>query len=127
MARLTADLESVEVQGVPVHRPATILVHLVSHPTDVRSWSGILERLEDLVRAACEGEVREEVLGRPKATHVRLAYLLCGVAPDLVERLNVEPVGNVWFRPRRKVRRYDSNWNVADTVLPVSPSELASA
>jgi hypothetical protein len=127
VVRFTANLEPMDVQGVPVHRSATVLVHLASNPTDVRSWTGVLERLEDLVHASTEDEVRKELLGRPKATHVRLAYLLSGVAPDLVGRLNIQPAGSVWFGPRGKVRHYDSTWNVADTVLPVSPSEVASA
>jgi len=126
VVRFKPNLQPREVQGVPVHRPATILVHLASHPAQVRSWSAVLERLGDLVRLSTEEDLRRELRGRPTATQVRLAYLLSGVAPDVADRLGIEPAGKVWFGPRRKVRHYDSTWRVADTVLPVRPSELAS-
>lgn len=127
VVRFTPNLEPTEVEGLPVHRPATVLVHLASHPSQVRSWSGVLERLGDLVRSTTEEELRQELRGRPVATRVRLAYLLSGVAPDVADRLRIRPAGNVWFGPRRKVRHYDSTWHVADTVLPISPAELESA
>jgi predicted transcriptional regulator of viral defense system len=123
----TSHLEPTVVNGVPVHHPATILVHLASQPTDVRSWSGVLERLEDLVAACTYEDVSTELLGRTRATHVRLGYLLSGIAHDWVERMAIRPAGTVWFGSRGKVRRYDANWHVADTILPVSPADLVGA
>jgi hypothetical protein len=112
------------VQGVPVHRPATVLVHLAHRPSDVRSWVGILERLRDLARIADPAEVATELKGRPHSTQVRLAYLLEGV-PEGERYSGVHPSGKVWFGPRGRLRRHNARWNVADTVLPFAPKELA--
>src|SRR5690606_32225600 len=40
-----ARLEPLKVQRLPVHRAATILVHLAARPTDVRSWGSMLAAL----------------------------------------------------------------------------------
>lgn len=124
VVRYEATLPTVRVQGLPVHPPAAILVHLASRPVDVRSWAGVLSLLEDLVALAPEEDVLAELEGRPHATRARLSYLLSGVAPDLVARLAVKSAGRVWFGRRGPVRRYDARWNVADTVLPLAPSDL---
>lgn len=120
-------LEPVEIQGVPVHRPATILVHLAHRPADVRSWAGILDRLRDLLEASTYDELIRELGGRPHATRVRFAYLMSGLRPELAQRLRIEPAGKVWFGPRGKLRRHDARWNIADTMLPFHPAELGDA
>ena len=127
VVRYTARLKPVWIKKVPVHRPETVLVHLACRPSDVRSWSSALSCLPDLVGAAREEEIREELADRPHATHVRLAYLLDGVAPDLVKRLDIKPAGKVWFGPRGELQHHSSAWNIADTVLPFEPSELKAA
>ena len=83
-----------------------------------------LEVLPDLVSACSEDEIRQELERRPHATHVRLPYLIEPIAPDIVARLSIRPAGKVWFRPRRALRRHDAKWNVADTILPISPREV---
>lgn len=122
--RHTAHLDPAHVGDLPVHRPATVLVHLATRPTDVRSWSGVLDCLSALIQLSSYDEIATELRGRPKSVHVRLAYLTSGVAPELSSRLGIEPAGKVWFGPRRTLRRHDSIWNVADTVLPYHPSEV---
>lgn len=112
------------VADLPVHSPPSVLVHLAQRPTDVRNWADVLDHLSDLVVASGPDEVEIELRDRPHSTAVRLAYLLSGVAPDLVERLGVEPRGKVWFGPRGRLRRHSARWNLADTVLPYAPSEL---
>jgi predicted transcriptional regulator of viral defense system len=124
VVRFSAQVPPVIKRGVPVHTPATILVHLAHRPRDVRSWAGILETLGRLVEAADEQQIHRELAGRPHATRVRLAYLLSGVAPALAGRLGALPRGKVWFGPRRPLRRHDARLNVADTVLPVAPHTL---
>jgi len=116
-----ARLEAVRVQGLPVHRPATVLAHLATRPTDVRSWGSVLTCLPALLDASPEDEIRAELEGRPHSTRVRFAYLVNGLAPDLVERLAIEPAGKVWFGPRGPLRRHDAHWQIADTVLPTPP------
>jgi len=119
-------LPPLRIQRIPVHRPATVLVHLASRPTDVRSWGGILDRLAELLEAADEADIMSELEGRAHATLVRFAYLVSGLAPDLVDRLRIRPAGKVWFGPRRTLKRHSARWNVADTILPIAPSELGS-
>jgi predicted transcriptional regulator of viral defense system len=124
VTRFAARLEPHRVRDLPVHRAASILVHLAHRPADVKSWSGVLERLNDLLHAAADSEIHLELEGRPHATRARLAYLISGLAPDRAELLHVEPAGVVWFGPRRPLRRFSAQWNVADTLLPFSPQEL---
>lgn len=118
-----ARLPSLLIQGVPVHRPATILVHLATKPTDARSWGAILQGLPDLVNAAPEKEIRAELAGRTHAARIRLAYLISGLAPDLIQAIDVRPRGKVWFGPRGSLRRHDARWQVADTLLPEAPPQ----
>lgn len=116
-----ARLDPVRIKDLPVHRAATVLVHLACRPTDVRSWGSILRALPELLARSSEGEIQEELAGRSHATRVRFAYLVAGLAPDLVERLDIRPAGKVWFGPRGRLRRHDARWQVADTVLPTAP------
>lgn len=119
-------LPPVQVRAIPVHAPASVLVHLATRPTDVRSWAAVLEVLPELVSAAEEVDILTEIEGRTHATRARFAYLVGGIAPKLVERLRVQARGKVWFGPRGPLRRHDSRWNIADTLLPFPPSELGS-
>lgn len=123
--RFDPRLAPVRIRGLPVHGPATVLVHLAHRSSDVRSWGAVLDVLADLVAATSIDDVRAELEGRAHATWVRLAYLTCGVAPDLAGQLDVAPGHKVWFGPRGKLRHHDATWNVADTVLPVRPADLA--
>ena len=124
VVRFRSNVEPTPLRGVPVHTPASILVHLAHRPSDVRGWAGVLIHLSELVGAAHESGIFAELGGRPHSTQVRLAYLLSGVAPELVERLGAAPAGKVWFGPRGPLRRHSARWNIADTILPFSPTEL---
>lgn len=124
IVRHRSHLAPQQVRGLPVHRPATVLVHIVHRPTAVRSWASVLHLLPDLIAVCGMPEIEEELTGRPHTTRVRFAYLLDPLAPDLISDLNIEPAGKVWFGPRRTLRRHDARWNVADTILPFSPREL---
>ncbi|MCH8810951.1 MAG: hypothetical protein IID07_03910 [Gemmatimonadetes bacterium] len=117
-------LEPVEIRGVPSHRLETVLVHLAARPTDVRNWGSVLEVLTELVDSIDHTALAKELAGRSHATRARLAYLVSGVAPDLASVLNVASAGKVWFGPRTKTRRHNARWNIADTILPISPTEL---
>lgn len=122
--RFKPHLAPVEIRGVPTHRLETVLVHLADRPTDVRNWGSILEVLAELVESIDRNALEEELTGRSHATQARLAYLVSGVAPDLSSVLNVASAGKVWFGPRIKTRRHNARWNIADTILPISPAEL---
>ncbi len=109
------------VENLPVHSPASVLVHLASRPSDVRSWSSVIEALPELMSMADKTDILVELEGRSHATNVRFAYLYEHIAPELIHELRIEPAGKVWFGPRGRLRRHSSHWNLADTVLPVAP------
>jgi hypothetical protein len=115
------------IDGLPVHQAATILVHIAHRPTQVRSWGAVLEILPTLTEAVTPDALRTELKGRPKATSTRLAYLIARIAPNLLTAFVAQrSKGLVWFGPRRRSVRYDNEWNVADTILPMSPSAVAT-
>ena len=126
VVRHQANLGNQEVNGLPVHRTATVLVHLAHRPTDVTSWAGVLDLLPDLLATCDKDDILAELADRPHATRARFAYLFQSLAPDLIRDLNIAPAGKVWFGPRGPLRHHDARWNVADTLLPFSPRELGS-
>lgn len=118
--------------GVPVHKPATVLVHLADRPADVRSWGAIADALPELVGVVAPPDVDAELAGRPRSVRVRLAYLIQGVAPDLADRLVPPDEGGrsapkVWFGPRGALKRHSARFSVADTLLPFDPASLHRA
>ncbi len=124
-----ANLASVRPQGVPVHQPATVLVHLAARPTDVNGWGAVADALPDLVDAVSSADVDAELAGRARSVRVRLAYLLHGVSPELADRLLPPEEGGrsaakVWFGPRTSLKRHSSRFAVADTLLPFDPASL---
>lgn len=73
------------------------------------------------------GRLRVELAGRSRATTVRLAYFLGGIAPEVASQLQPRPApGVVYFGPRQPSRRFSARFNVADTLLPFDPMELQS-
>jgi hypothetical protein len=119
-------------RGVPVHLPATILVHLAARPADVRGWGAIADALPELVDVIAPADIDAELAGRPRSVRVRLAYLTQGVAPDLADRLVPPNEGGraapkIWFGPRGGLKRHSSRFSVADTLLPFDPANLHSS
>lgn len=118
--------------GLPIHRLATVLVHLAARPTDVRGWGAIADALPDLVDSVATEDLDIELAGRPRSVRVRLAYLVHGVAPDLADRLVPADQGGraapkVWFGPRGPLKRHSTRFSVADTLLPFDPAALHPA
>ncbi len=123
VVRFEAELEPEVVEGLPVQRPASLLVHLASRPTDVRSWTVFVEALPDLVTGTSAEEMAKEVRSRSGSTRARLGYLLEGQDTDhlhLTDLGVVRPAGTIWFGPRDGKVHYDARWNIADTVLKAS-------
>lgn len=121
--RFAPVLKPAEEFDLPVDRAETVLVNLADTPTQVRSWSAVLDALSDLSAAASADALVDEAAPRSHATRVRLAYLLEGTAPKLVDALDVSATSKVWFGPRGELRRHDAKWNIADTVLPRHPAD----
>jgi len=121
-----ARIEPVQLQGLPVHAPATMLVHLASRPAQVRAWSPVLDALPDLLERIDAQDLLRELSGRPASVSARLGYLLSGLLTESESQgFGLRPSGTVvWFGPRDKVRRSDRSWGVVDTVLPEHPREV---
>jgi hypothetical protein len=123
VVRFDAELEPEMLEGVPVQRPASLLVHLASRPTEVRSWAVFVEALPDLVASTSAEEMATEVRSRSASTRARLGYLLEGQDADhllLTDLGVVRSPGTIWFGPRVGKVHYDARWNIADTVLRAS-------
>lgn len=118
-------LSYVTLKDAPVLGPASVLVHMAAHPTDVRSWTSALEWLPDLAAEATVEDVLTELKGRPATVAARLGYLLQGLRPDVAEQVT-GPRTKTWFGPRQRVVRHDNRWQIADTLLPFDPRSLAS-
>jgi len=115
---------TVTIGGVPVIPPAGVLVHFADAPAAVRNWGLGLEAVPALLDRCGHDDLAVELRGRPHATLVRFAYLVEPFDPGLIAGLGIEAGGTVWFGPRRAARRWDRRWNVADTVLPFTPSGI---
>jgi hypothetical protein len=121
VSRFAPVLPPVELQGLPVEAPASLVVHLAESPAAVRSWEAVLSALPDLLARVTLADLTKELANRTAATRARCGYLVAPYAPDLVGRLARAPGGTTWFGPRGVVRRYDAEWGVVDTVLPRKP------
>lgn len=110
--------------GAPVHSPVSILVHLVTRPTDVRSWGSVLDALPALLDAIDREALDTEMARRPASVGSRLAYLVHALDPALAEKYRDTSHGKVWFGPRGPLKRNNEHFAVADTVLPFDPASL---
>ena len=110
-------------KGVPTLRPASVLAHMATSPSHVRSWTSALEWLPDVVAEATADDVHAELRDRHATVTARLGYLLQGLRPDLAGQIT-GPSTKTWFGPRSRVIRHDSRWQVADTLLPFDPRNL---
>lgn len=128
VSTLTSRLGPVTAKGVPCQRPETVLVHLASDPTAPRSWTSVLEWLEDLAAEADARRFAVEIEGRPRSVAVRAGYLLQGLRPDLAEPLRPSTGHLYRFGPRGDdAERHDATWRVLDYVLPSHPAGWAAA
>lgn len=114
-------------KDVPVLTLDSVLVHMTSRPAAVRSWASAREWLAPLAAALTKLRLDAELEGREATVWARTGYLLQGLRPDLASRLaSPAPSGKTWFGPRRRLLRHDSQWQVADTILPFDPRHLES-
>jgi hypothetical protein len=126
VVRFSARLPTDQVDRLPVHQAATILVHAATKPGDVRGWTTFAEALPELAARSTADDLDRELNARPGAVRPRLAYLLSGVAPATADWLQpATPPSVTWFGSSRASRRYDKRFNVADGLLPFDPRSAA--
>jgi transcriptional regulator with AbiEi antitoxin domain of type IV toxin-antitoxin system len=112
-------------KGVPVLTPASVLAHMASTPTRVRSWASALEWLPEIAAEAAADDALAELDGRPATVSARMGYLLQGLRPDIAAQI-AGPKTKTWFGRRDKLVRHDNKWQIADTILPFDPRVLES-
>lgn len=118
------NVDPLTAKGVPVLRPASVLVHMATAPNRVRSWSSAMDWLPEIAAEADRDEALRELAGRPATASARLGYLVQGLRPDIAR--NIEPPATkTWFGPRRQLVRHDNRWHIADTILPYDPRPTA--
>lgn len=124
--RYRPNLDLLVRKEAPCLAPESILVHMTSKPSSVRSWESIYEWLPDLVYELKQEKLLQELQGRPNSVKQRTGYLLQNMYPDAAESImkQTELHAKVRFGPREKALRNDEIWMVSDTVLPVSPKEM---
>jgi hypothetical protein len=111
-----------DIDQLPVHQPATILIHLATKPSDVRGWTTFAKALPELATRSLADDLERELEQRPSTVRPRLAYLLSGVSPAAADRLQpTKPHSVTWFGRARTSRRFDKRFNVADGLLPFDP------
>ena len=117
-----------EVSGVPVLAVESVIVHMCVKPNAVRSWASAAEWLPDLAAEASVGGIKRELAERPRTVAIRTGYLLQSMRPDIADRIaEVSPMtGKTRFGSRSHQLRYDSRWQVIDTLLPFEPRSLES-
>jgi len=120
------NIDPVTKKGILCLAPASVLVHMASKPSAVRSWESSLEWLPDLVYEVSIDNLLQELQDRPNSVKQRTGYLLQGMFPEAAEAIREHTGLNskVRFGPRKKSLRNDELWMIADTVLPVSPKEM---
>lgn len=114
------------LHDVPVLAPESVIVHMAARPTAVRSWTSAVEWLPDIAQTLGAEPLLAELDGRASSVRSRTGYLLQGLRPDLAGAIrDLGPLrGKAWFGPRRKLRRHDAAWQIADTLLPFDPRTL---
>ena len=123
------NLASQQLREVPVLAPESVVTHMATRPAAVRSWSSTIEWLPELAELLDAGRLRIELTGRPAAVRARTGYLLQQLRPDLATMIRDLglPTSTTWFGPRETLRRHDSTWLMADTILPFDPRDLRQA
>ena len=126
VSNFTPALPLTEVRGVPVLAVESVLVQMCAKPAAVRSWASATEWLPELAAEATTANMKIELTNRPHTVAVRTGYLLQALRLDIAEMIaeSSPPTGKTWFGPRSRQLRYDSRWQVADTLLPFDPSSL---
>lgn len=122
----TPNIKTVIKKGFSCLAPESILVHMTSKPSDVRSWEGALEWLADLVYDLNTENLLLELEGKPNAVKQRTGYLLQNMYPEAADAIMsiTELQSKVRFGPRKKALRNDEAWMISDTILPISPKQM---
>ena len=120
------NIEIVIKKGVPSLAPESVLIHMTTKPSNVRSWDSAMEWLPDLIYETDKEAILKELNGRPNSVHQRTGYLLQSMYPDAAKaiRESIQIRSKVRFGPRERALRNDEDWMISDTLLRVSPRKM---
>lgn len=114
------------IDGLPIWRRETLLVMMAVRPASFGDWNNALDWLGEAIDASDPEMIDLELTDQPTAVGVRLAYLFARA--DRTDHLTlhlrnvVRPPGPVYLGPEREHGRYDSRFNIVDSLLPIGPS-----
>lgn len=113
-------------KDVPVLSVESVIVHMAARPADVRYWMSAMEWLPRTAAKATWDRLTEELHERATSVRARTGYLLSGMRPDLAEQIRRSTTlrGKTWFGRRESLLHHDSEWQIADTLLPFDPRRL---
>ncbi|MBR4395931.1 MAG: hypothetical protein IKT01_06035 [Eubacteriaceae bacterium] len=114
------------VKGVDCLSPESIIVHIASKPSIVKSWESVLEWLPDVVYETETERILTELVDRNDSVKRRTGYLLQGMYPDASSAIHEKVTGKtkIRFGPRTTALRNDETWMISDTILPIVPEEM---
>src|ERR1700722_11196623 len=81
VAHFSGRLPAADINQLPVHQPATMLVYLATRPIDVRGRATFAEARPDLAVRSPINDLERELEQRHGTVRLRLAYLLSRVSP----------------------------------------------
>lgn len=111
-----------ETRGLPLWRPATVVVAAARRPANHRDWGNADEWLPETFRAASSSDVILEAEGRGHATLARLGYFAewsgrFDVA-DTIETFLPDKLKVSYLGPRHAKGRWVNRWRLYDSLLP---------
>lgn len=123
-------LDPVRIDGLPVWRRETLLVMMAVRPASFGDWNNALDWLGEAIDASDPEMIDRELTDQSTAVGVRLAYLFARAdrSDHLTPYLRnvARPSGPVYLGPEREHGRYDSRFNVVDSLLPIGPNRAHS-
>ncbi len=110
------------LRGLPVWKPATVIVAAADRPAAQRDWSNADDWLTQTVNATTLTDLLTEAADCGTATLTRLGYLLewAGATDNAnaVEELLPRPLKVTFLGPRQPRGCWINRWRLYDSLLP---------
>jgi predicted transcriptional regulator of viral defense system len=124
-------LDPLRIDGLPVWRRETLLVMMAARPASFGDWNNALDWLGEAIDASDPEMIDRELTDQPTAVGIRLAYLF--ERADRSDHLTLylrnvsRSHGPVYLGPERQHGRYDSRFNIVDSLLPIGLNRADAA
>lgn len=122
ITRNTGRLVPALIDSLPVWRIETLLVMMGAHTAAFKVWPTVNEWLPEATQRINEELIFEELENRPRATWVRVGYLLeVAGQSDIADRIRGKSrptgMGPYYFGSRWKSGSYSGKWDLIDSLL----------